>query len=103
MDEDLRLLDDFQLLDEYAATGSHAAFDALVRRHAAMVYGTARRRVGSADLADDVTQATFIVLARKAKSIGRRESLSAWLYRVARYAAIDALRRRSTRSRHERA
>ncbi|HEX8342405.1 MAG TPA: sigma-70 family RNA polymerase sigma factor [Tepidisphaeraceae bacterium] len=96
MDEDWRLLDD------YAATGSHAAFDALVSRHADLVYGSARRRVGSAELADEVTQATFIVLARKARSLGRRQSLSAWLYRVARYAAINALRRRSTRLRHER-
>lgn len=94
--------DDFDLLADYAATGSHAAFDALVKRHADFIYSAARRRVGSADLADDVTQATFIVLARKAKQIGRRESLSAWLYRVAKYAAIDALRRRSTRQKHER-
>lgn len=95
-------LDDWDLLEQYASSGSHAAFEALVSRHAGWVYATARRRVKSPDMAEDVMQATFIVLARKAGSIGRRQSLAAWLYRVANYAAIDALRRQSVRRRHER-
>lgn len=95
-------LDDWDLVEQYASSGSHAAFEEIVNRHAGWVYATARRRVRSADVAEDVTQATFIVLARKAGSIGQRQSLAAWLYRVLNYAAIDALRRQSVRRRHER-
>lgn len=95
--------DDWELVDEYASTGSRAAFEELVARHSGWVYATARRRTKSADLAEDVTQAAFIVLARKARSIGRKRSLSAWLYRVVQYAAVDALRRQGARRRHEQA
>lgn len=92
---------DQNLIDQYLSTGSSQAFEKLVTRHSGWVYALARRRVGSLDLADDVTQATFIVLATKARTLRGKSSIAAWLYRVARYSAIDALRRQSARSRTE--
>src|SRR5262245_40740173 len=62
--------------------GDHAAFGAIVDRHGAMLRGCCRRWVDDEHLADDVLQATFVVLARKAKSIRRRDSLAGWLYAV---------------------
>src|SRR5580692_7798868 len=75
---------DRQLLDRFEQFGDEAAFACLVDRHGPMILGLCRRLVESPDLADDVFQATFLLLARKSHSIRRRESLAGWLDGVAR-------------------
>lgn len=77
---------DTELLDRFiAARGeeAEASFAALVQRHGPMVQGVCRRILGNPDDADDAFQATFLVLARKARAIARRELLANWLYGVA--------------------
>jgi RNA polymerase sigma factor (sigma-70 family) len=90
--------EDAELLARYVATRDEAAFDALVRRHGPLVYGACRRLLDDSNDADDVFQATFVVLARRAASIRKRESVGAWLYgvafRIARRARSRAARRR---------
>src|SRR5262249_1483282 len=79
-----------------------AAFAALVRRHAPMVFGVCRRVVGHLQDAEDAFQATFLLLARKAGSITAREAVAGWLYSVAypaRLEARSASARRRTRER----
>ena len=56
---------DAALLDEYARTGSREIVGELARRHAALVYSAARRQVGDGHLAEDVTQAVFMLLFSK--------------------------------------
>jgi RNA polymerase sigma factor (sigma-70 family) len=89
---------DHELLERFTDGGDETAFAALVQRHGPMVRGLCRRLLGDPGLADDVFQATFFVLARRAGSIRRRESLSSWLYGVAqrlgRRAQRDDARRR---------
>ncbi len=80
------------LVREFAANASEPVFAALVERHIALVHSAALRQVGDAHLAEEITQAVFIILARKAASLGSKTILSAWLYRATRYAAADALR-----------
>lgn len=92
---------DLDLLCQYLA-GDSDAFTQIVRRHVDLVYSACLRQVRDPHLAEDITQAVFIVLARKARTIRPNIILSAWLLRTARYAAIDALRAQSRRRHHER-
>ena len=92
-------LSDAELLERFVAgrdEAAEAAFAALVERHGVMVLGVCRRVLGNRDEAEDAFQATFLVLARKAAAIARREQLASWLHGVARRAALDA-RARATR------
>ena len=93
--------DDMMLVREFAANQSEPAFAALVERHSGLVYSAALRQVGDAHLAEEITQAVFIILARKAASLGTKTILSAWLYRTTHYAAADALRARRRRQARE--
>jgi len=86
-------LSDAELLERFAAgrgEAAEAAFAALVERHGKMVLGVCRRVLGNREAAEDAFQATFLVLARKAASIARREQLASWLYGVALRAALEA-------------
>ena len=83
--------DDLTLLREYARHNSEEAFAALVSRHVNLVYSVALRQVRDAHLAEEITQAVFIILARKAGSLGPKTILSGWLCRTARYASANAL------------
>ncbi|MGA2555473.1 MAG: sigma-70 family RNA polymerase sigma factor [Verrucomicrobiota bacterium] len=93
--------DDMELVREYAARQSEPAFAALVARHVNLVYSTALRQGGDAQLAEEITQAVFIMLARKAGSLRPGTLLSGWLYRTARYVAADVLKRQRRRQYYE--
>src|SRR5437764_941483 len=95
---------DHALLDRYAAAGDEEAFRTLLERHGPLVRGACRRALADADLADDVFQATFLVLARKAGSVRKRDAVGAWLYGVAlRLARRVRERQAAERRREERA
>ncbi len=92
--------DDLTLLREFARDNSEAAFATLVTRHVNLVHSVALRQVRDPQLADEITQAVFIILARKADSLGDKIILSGWLCRTARYASANTLtiqRRRQQR------
>src|SRR6185369_14845192 len=93
--------DDVELLHLYAASGKDAAFTALVDRYKGLVYASALRQTNSPDLAEEITQVVFILLARKAPALRRNTILSGWLFRATCFIARDALKVQCRRQRRE--
>src|SRR5947207_11483643 len=96
-------MEDLELLREYAERGSEAAFSTLVERHLGLVYSAARRQVRDPQLAEEVSQSVFLILARKAGSLPSGTILSGWLFRTARFAAANVRRREERRRAHDHA
>jgi RNA polymerase sigma factor (sigma-70 family) len=82
-------LPDHQLLERFAVNQDQAAFTTLLKRHGPMVLGVCQSVLQNVHDAEDAFQAAFLVLARKAGSIHRREAVSSWLHRVAYHLAVD--------------
>jgi RNA polymerase sigma factor (sigma-70 family) len=81
---------DTSLLEQFISAGDERAFAALVERHGPMVLHVCRRVLGNDHDAEDAFQATFLVLARRATALIRREALPAWLHGVAHRVALRA-------------
>jgi RNA polymerase sigma factor (sigma-70 family) len=96
-------LDDAELLGRFLRRDglAEAAFAALVQRHSAMVLRVCRDVTGNCQDAEDAAQVTFLVLARRARSIRRGEALANWLFGTARRVAARLVRDATRRRRRE--
>jgi RNA polymerase sigma factor (sigma-70 family) len=94
-------MDDTALLSRYVETGCQDSFGEIVSRHSGWIYSLSLRAVKDKHLAEDVTQAVFIILARKAGSIHPDTPLSGWLFKTSRFAVSDAIKRRVRMQRRE--
>src|SRR5690348_16166092 len=94
-------MDDHELLTEYARTESESAFNTIVSRHVNLVYSAALRFTNNSHHAEEITQAVFVILARKANSIGRSVVLSGWLYQTARLTSANFIKSEIRRKRRE--
>jgi RNA polymerase sigma factor (sigma-70 family) len=93
--------DDMELVREYTTRQSESAFAALVSRYTNLVYSAALRQARDPQLAEEVTQVVFIILARKADSFDARTILPGWLYRTTGYVSKSALKRELRRQYRE--
>src|SRR5437899_2034269 len=92
---------DMELVKEYASGKSEDAFATLVSRHLNMVYSVALRQVGNVQAAEEITQAVFLTLARKAPGLRDSTVLSGWLFQTARLTAANFQRSELRRKRRE--
>jgi RNA polymerase sigma factor (sigma-70 family) len=95
-------LTDCKLLEGLACGHQEPAFAELMRRHGPMVFGVCRRLLGYSHDAEDAFQATFLVLFRRARFLGRRGSVASWLYTVAYHVALRAKASHASRRSRER-
>ncbi len=91
---------DAELLEQFR-NGSEDAFNVLVERYVALVHSVALRHTANPRDAQDISQAVFIVLARKAGALGRGTVLPGWLYHTARLTAANFQRAEARRVRRE--
>ena len=94
-------LDDNALLRRYAEHDSEEAFATLVARHVNKVYSVAWRHTHNPHQAEEISQAVFVILAHKARNLGKRVIVSGWLYQTARLTAVTFLRTEVRRAKRE--
>lgn len=94
-------MEDRKLIKQYVKDGSEAAFSAIMERHMPMVYSACLREIEDCDLARDAAQATFLVLARRAGSIGTILNIRGWLFHTARLCAKNVARGETRRKAKE--
>jgi RNA polymerase sigma factor (sigma-70 family) len=99
--KELASVPDGRLLERFVSEQAEPAFNALLKRHGPMVLAVSRRLVGNDHDAEEVFQATFIILARKARAIRKRQAIGSWLHGVAQRLAIRARGQASRRKLHE--
>jgi RNA polymerase sigma factor (sigma-70 family) len=97
----MQCIPDFDLLGQFARNDSEEAFGELVRRYIGLVHSVALRHTDNPDHAEEITQAVFIILARKAASLTSKTVLGGWLYHTARLTAANFRRAEFHRIHHE--
>ncbi len=94
-------MDEQALIREYVERHSEDAFAELVSRRVNFVYSAALRQAGNPDLAKDITQVVFILLARKAKQLPAGTLSSGWLFRTTRFVTLAQMRTEAKRRQRE--
>ena len=93
---------DGHLLERFVTQRDDDAFSALIERHGPMVHRVCRQVLGNPHDAQDASQAVFLVLAKRARSIRSRRSLASWLHGVSLRTAAKARTAAARRREHER-
>ncbi len=94
-------LSEAQMLDRFLVSRDEAAFEGLVARHGPMVLSVCRKTLRDDHLAEDAFQATFLLLAKKARTVRGRDTLGPWLHRVAFRVAVRSAKAETKRKAKE--
>jgi len=79
-------------LTQFAQSANEAAFREVVAEYYAPILAAAERRTGDRELAQEVAQGVFTLLARKAESVEKHDNLAAWLFTTTRNLSLQGLR-----------
>lgn len=93
-------MSDRELIQQYVNNRSEKAFSELVSRYAHLVYSSCLRQLRNVQLAEDTSQAVFMLLAEKADTLTEHSSIAGWLMNCTRFASLNALK--YEKRRHER-
>ncbi len=96
------ILDDGSLLKQFSERRDESSFEVFVNRHGALVFGVCCRVLGQTQEAEDATQAVFLTLANKAKTLQGNRSVVAWLHGVAYNISLRAREAAAGRRNRER-
>jgi RNA polymerase sigma factor (sigma-70 family) len=99
--QDCTAVDDDALLSEFVKNGDEGAFKTLAARHARWLYAAAFRQLRDRHLAEDATQAVFVLLWRRAGSVAGRRKVTGWLFRAVGYTARAMKRAERRRRKYE--
>ena len=99
--QDCTAVDDDALLSEFVKNGDKGAFKMLAARHARWLYAAAFRHLRDRHVAEDATQAVFVLLWRRAGSVAGRRKVTGWLFRAVGYAARAMKRAERRRRKYE--
>jgi RNA polymerase sigma factor (sigma-70 family) len=94
-------LEDMELLRQYTDNNSEDAFATLTARHISKIYSVALRHTRNPHQAEEITQAVFVILIRKARGLRKNSVLSSWLYQTARWTSVTYLRTEIRRAKRE--
>ncbi len=94
-------MNDWQHLQHYVENGDEAAFASIVQQHANLVFSAAFRQLGERSAAEEITQATFLLLVTKASKLKPTGTLGAWLFRAAHLKAKEYRTQERARQRRE--
>ncbi len=83
-----------------ACQGDQEAFRLIFERYSRPVISFIYDQVGDRELADELTQETFVRAYRGLKSLRKETKLSTWLFGIAKNVARESLRARIRQSRH---
>jgi RNA polymerase sigma factor (sigma-70 family) len=97
----MRAGDDIELLRRYANNGEEEAFATVARRYVNLVFSAALRQARDRQMAEDISQTVFVLLARKGASLPANVILSGWLYRATGFVAADAIKSEARRRKRE--
>jgi RNA polymerase sigma factor (sigma-70 family) len=95
--EALATVPDRELVEKFLTSHDEIAFQAMLQRHGPMVFRVCRRALAREQDVEDAFQATFLILAREARTIRKQEALASWLHGVAYRAALKARTRAARR------
>src|SRR5208283_739374 len=89
------LIESDQVLVELSRRGERRAFDEIVRRTGKWIYARLYLDTGDPELAEDLTQDTYLLAWRNIGKLSQGTSIRGWLASIANRVAVDAARRRT--------
>jgi RNA polymerase sigma-70 factor (ECF subfamily) len=91
----MKELTDEQLIEQYLR-GDEKSLEVLVKRYLKPIYSFVYKNIGNPEMAEDITQETFVKVWKNLKKFDKQKSFKSWLFTIAKNSSIDFLRKKKT-------